>query len=416
MEISNNVILCLFIMLQSVVVMISIFFGVSVFTSRYEKYKAIHNMVGDEGYILNAEHLMQAGENPDNLICGDTKDVEELLPGTNATCTYNVWAGYDYKDIWDYYEPKTIAYDEYAAYVYEPDLDAGRWFEESDIDTVEIEAVIANNHYGVGVGDKLEISQGFYGEQLSTPLTIEIIGIVSDNTYILGSPADNAERYNDVRDCFFTYSSEFEEEPVILFLKNDLRSSENILYGSAQISISVSGMQFISFDDNITDSQKKEIQDCIVGTKCILNHSIDKGTFDYYSKDYIWNQLNELIPIFIGLLLLVIISVVCSSAIMTRTQLRNYAIYYLSGLEWKHCIKIQVYQQIIIQVTTFLITMLTFMIMYYSGILKNTLLELGIEQVLACTLYIFICVLASIILPAKIINNNSPQDILTAKG
>lgn len=416
MEVSNNAILCMFIMIQSVVVMVALLFGVSIFTSRYEKYKAVHEMVGDEGYILNAEHLMRAGDNPDNMICGETKDVEELFSGAKAICTYNVWAGYDYKDIWDYYEPKTIAYDDEAAYLYEPDLDDGRWFKDSDMDTVEIEAVITNNSFGIKVGDKLKISHSFNGEPLTTPLTVKIVGIVSDNAYILGAPAAYEEKYDDVRDCFFTYSSKFEEVPVIMILQNDLRNAESKLLGGACISTVVSGMQFISFDNNITDEQVKKIKNCIMSPKCYLNHSIDKKTFDYNSKLYIWNQLNELIPIFIGLLVLVIMSVVCSSAMMTRAQLRNYAIYYLSGLRWKDCIKIQVYQQILIQGTTFVITMLAFMIMYYSGILKNTLLELGIEQILVCALYIFICVLASVVLPAKIINNNSPQVILTSKG
>lgn len=416
MEVSNSAILCMFIMIQSVVVMVALMFGVSIFTSRYEKYKAVHEMVGDKGYILNAEHLMRAGHNPDNMICGETKDVEELFPGTKAICTYNVWAGYDYKDVWDYYEPKTIAYDAKAAYLYEPDLDGGRWFKDSDMDTVEIEAVITNNSFGIKVDDVLVISDSFYGEPLTTPLTVKIVGIVSDNTYILGAPADYEEKYDDVRDCFFTYSLEFEETPVIMILQNDLRSAESNLLGDACIPTAVSGMQFISFDENITDEQIKEINDCIMSPKCYLNHNIDKQTFDYNSKQYIWNQLNELIPIILGLLVLVIMSVVCSSAMMTRAQLRNYAIYYLSGLRWKDCIRIQVYQQILIQSTTFVITMLGYVIMYFSGMLDNTLLELGVEQILACALYIFICVLSSVVLPTRIINNNSPQTILTSKG
>lgn len=416
MEVSNNALLCLFIMIQSVVVMVALLFGVSIFTSRYEKYKAVDEMVGEDGYILNAGHLMWAGENPDNMICGEKEEVEELFQGTKATCTYNVWTGYDYKDIWDWYEPKTIAYDEDAAYLYEPDMDDGRWLDKSDMDTTEIEAVITNNSFGIKVGDELKITQNFYGEPFASELTVKIVGIVSDNTDILGAPAVNVEKYDDVRDCFFTYSSEFEEIPVIMFLQKDLRNAENTLLGGANISTAVSGMQFLAFDENITDEEIKAIQDCIMGTKCYLNHSIDKKTFDYNSKLYIWNQLNELIPVFIGLLVLVIMSVVCSSAMMTRAQLRNYAIYYLSGLKWKECIRIQVYQQMLIQGTTYIITILAFSVMYLSGMLKNTLLEFGAEQIFVCALYIVICVLASIVLPAKIINKNSPKNILTSKG
>ena len=46
-------------------------------------------------------------------------------------------------------------------------------------------------------------------------------------------------------------------------------------------------------------------------------------------------------------------------------------------------------------------------------IFGDTLLELGVEQVAGCALYIVICILVSIIMPIKIISSSSPKEVLT---
>ncbi len=103
MEIANNPVLCLFIMLQSVVVLTAIWFGVSIYTTRYEKYDAVHDIMGERGYVINVDHLYQTGEN---------EEVEALFPGSDVGCIYTVWTLMDY--------------DDEIAFCYEPDMAEGR--------------------------------------------------------------------------------------------------------------------------------------------------------------------------------------------------------------------------------------------------------------------------------------------------
>lgn len=413
MEVSNNMLLCAFIMLQSIVVMTALLFGVSVFTSRYEKYKAVHNLTGDDGIIIDDEYIMLAGKNEDNLICGEPSEVEALFAGTSAVCTYSIWASYDSGSVWTQYEPRTIGYDSRAAFAYEPELDDGRWLTKKDLETTEIEAVITNNSFGIQVDDVIQITTNSIGEPLEKPLDVHIIGVVSDGTDILGASYYGAERYQDVRDCFFSYSSEFDQIPVLMMLQEDVKNAQLAVFGEQRISHIVKGIQFLRFDTDITDEERENVQACISGFKTSVYNSMDIKQFTTNSKAYIWSQLDEILPVFVGGLVLVIMSAICSSAMMTRGQLRNYALYYLVGLKWSDCIKIQAFQQILMQGGAFLIVMTGLIITSAADIFGDTVLEAGIEQILACIVYIAICILASIILPIRIIHSNSPNDILT---
>ena len=413
MEAGNNPAMCLFIMIQSVVVLVAILFGVSIFTSRYSKYDAIHKLMGDKGYVLDVQHMMQAGENEDNLICGEKEDVEALFPGADVACTYTVWVTYDYGDIWEQYEPETVAYDNETAFCYEPDMMEGRWLSPDDNNTTCIEAVITTNKFGIGVGDEFYITTNSLEEPLDKKLTVKVVGVIGEDTYILGTPSSYVTHYEDVRDCFFTYSSKFNVKPYVFFLQDDLRGAENEVLGAPCISTMVMGNQFISFNEDMSDEDIENTESIIFSGKCDLKYYMNMEDLKKASMEYIWAQLKEIMPIFIGLLIFVIISVVCSSAMMTRNQLKNYAIYYVVGLRWKDCIKIQVLQQVLLQCVTFVITMVGFGILIYKGILDDTLFELGIEQLVACLLYVGVCVGASAILPYKIINNNPPKTILT---
>lgn len=413
MEMSNNLIQYMFIVLQSVIVMFVLFLGISIYTSRYEKLKAVKEIIGDSGIVINVEHIYWAGDNPDNMVCCEKEELEQLLQDANVFCTYNAWVSYNFKDIWYDYQAKSLAYDDEVAFAFEPQMDEGRWLKESDNATVVIEAIITNNKVGIEVGSELTIEFDSLGNPLPEPLKIKIVGVVSDNTAIIGQPMSHVEEQKDVRDCYMSYSSEYEYKPYIFFLKKDLRNAENKVFGQPYITTMIQGIQFVSFSNKITKEEEDDIMSVVKSPKFVMNNMLDMKQLDDNTKRYIWDQLNEFLPIFIAFLVLAVISVVCISAIVTRTQLRNYAIYYLLGLEWKDCAKIQIYQQIILQILSFLCVVVGLAIMCITNKTGNTLLEFGFEQISACVIYMAICVLCSGILPLIIIKRNSPKEILT---
>ena len=412
-EISNNIIFCMYLMFQSVVVMIAILFGISVFTTRYEKYGAIMSLIGDKGIIMDAENIAIAGDNPDNIICSEPYQVEELFDGAKAICTYNVWAEYSYNGKKLFYQPSTTAYDNEVAAAYEPELMAGQWLNDEALQTTDIvEAVITNNQYGIDVGDSLYIENSESTNKLEKPIEVKIIGVIADGEDFLSS-RKSTDYYGDVRDFYEQYTAEYSAVPKLLILKEDFLNVENEVEGQPCIGVVVNGAQFLSYNKNITDEQLNNINECLKSTKCSLYYSIDSKTFEKNSKKYIWRQLDEVLPIFIGLIILVIMSAIYSSAIMTKSQIKNYALYYLLGLKWSDCMVIQVLEQLLIQGTAFIITMAGLYLTVRYKIFGDTLLELGVEQVAGCALYIVICILVSIIMPIKIISSSSPKEVLT---
>ncbi len=415
MEIANNPLICVFIMLQSVIILVALIFGTSVFTSRYEKYKAIHDIVGDDGIVMNAQILEVAGENPENYSCTEKEHMEELFPNTTPGCTYDTWISYNYKNVFTDYFPRTISYENEVAFAYTPEMKAGRWFEEEDNTSVVIEAVITNNTFGITVGDVLTVDKTYLGEVLEEELKVKIIGIIDDGTNFIANSLINYTTQNDVRDCFTTYSMDIYADPFIFILQDDLRSTEKEVLGEPHFTTMTIGLQFLRFDEEITEEEKEYIYDVIKSDKCSLVSSTRMPEFIENSKEYIWNQLNELIPVFIGILFLVFVSLICISAIIARAQLRNYAIYYLVGLKWKDCIRIQIIQQILLQFTAFVIAVTGILITEWKGVLDNTVVKLGVYEVGICIIYILVCVVISAILPYKIIRENTPKSILASK-
>lgn len=74
------------------------------------------------------------------------------------------------------------------------------------------------------------------------------------------------------------------------------------------------------------------------------------------SKSYLRDELLKLLPIVIMLLILVIVSSVSISAIATRRRLKDYAKYYVLGLQWKQCAVVNLFQALITGTAALLIS------------------------------------------------------------
>lgn len=414
-EIQNNLILYLFIMLQSVIVFVAIILGVSIFMQRYEKYVSIKKLIGDDGVIVASQHLYWAGENPDNMLCGENSEISELFCNANVKSSYQAWCSYGSGEgMDDYGNIEGIIYDSDIAEAYEPQIERGRWLQKKDCDSEVIEAVITPNNFNLDVGSVFYITKSSDGNPMPEKITVEIVGVLADNADIIHNgvnPYNGPDR--DLRDCYFRYSKDYYDKPYIMYIKEDLDSTEYEMFGRRYVSTpAVERMQFISFD-GLSEEAVSDINDCLKSPKCITNNVIEMDEFTANSKAYIWSQLDEVIPVFIGLLLLVFTSVVCVSSLTTKNQLRNYAIYYILGLKWNDCVKLQCLQQIFLQLTAFIITIAGYLFVYFTDKLKDTVINVGIPQFTGCFIYLVFVALVSVIMPFSILKKKTPKTIMT---
>ncbi|SDB04924.1 hypothetical protein SAMN02910317_00168 [Ruminococcaceae bacterium FB2012] len=71
---------------------------------------------------------------------------------------------------------------------------------------------------------------------------------------------------------------------------------------------------------------------------------------DRASKNYLSQQIYELLPLIIILLIMSLIGSISTSALSTREQLRDYAVFSLCGLKKNRCILIGLMQSLICSV------------------------------------------------------------------
>lgn len=413
-EIQNNLMLYLFIMLQSIVVFIAIILGVSIFMQRYEKYLSIKKLIGDDGVIVASQHLFLAGENPDNTLCGENSEISELFSNADVKSSYQAWCSYESGEGLDYGNIEGIIYDSDIVEAYKPQIERGRWLQNKDCNSKVVEAVITPNDLNLDVGSVFYITKSADGNPLPQKITVEIVGVLADNADIIHNgvnPFKGPDK--DLRDCYFRYSSEYYNKLYIMYIKEDLNNTEYEMFGRRYVSTpAVERMQFISFD-GLSEEAVSNINDCLKSPKCITSNMIEMDEFTVNSKAYIWSQLNEVIPVFIGLLVLVFTSVVCVSSLTTKNQLRNYAVYYILGLKWNDCVKIQCLQQILLQITAFIITIAGYLFVYFNDKLKDTVINVGIPQLTGCFLYLVFVALISVIMPYSILKKKTPKTIMT---
>jgi len=130
------------------------------------------------------------------------------------------------------------------------------------------------------------------------------------------------------------------------------------------------------------------------------------------SLDYIFQQIYILLPILICILILTLVSAISVSALSAKRQLKNYAVYYICGLKWKQCALINFYSSLISVLISFVLSIISIIVIIITDSFGETVIELGMWQILSCILIMTIYVLLSVLLPISIIGNNTPNQVL----
>ena len=167
----------------------------------------------------------------------------------------------------------------------------------------------------------------------------------------------------------------------------------------------------IKYNSNITEENKIQNIDKISSYGEMMYY--DMKSLNKNSKQYLFKQIYDLLPIVFCLAMLILISNISDNALSTRKNLKNYAIYYINGLQWKHCIFINLIQSAIISgISVLLSSVIIFTIQNTS--LKNTItIIINPYTIVSVLALIILYILISMIMPAIIIGKNTPKQILT---
>lgn len=416
----------LLVILLLVVVFLTAISIVSAVEEKFKKYAILSEYLNKNGIYLESLHLAKELSEDEqkeytdgrtNILLENENDLREYLPDVRAVLSVEeVWepivVGKDVKlsGIWCYSSEITKSLS--------PDMENGRWFQESDMNSDMLKAVVTYNEGDLKVGDVVTIGNGLTDAEQQ----VEIIGVIKDNESLYNTDIMSS-KYEDYRDCYYTYNYEAEERGIVMIVADEqiLNGEERgqFIYFNSRINSAKNGFPrqmggptILIYDDGVSQE--------------IINQDIDKlnkysviyaarplSKINENSWDYILEEMHNYLPVFACVFLFVIIAAVSANAITVKKQLKNYAIYYMCGLPWKNCARISLSVACITSGIAFGMVVFSILFLKLTGTIADIALKLGPVQLITCAVIILCYVLLAWSIPLGIVRNTSAKEIMT---
>ncbi len=376
------------VQLAAVITMLTLI--VSAVISRYAMFLPFEKYIDRKGYMLIFSDMATYPEK-----------LAEITGG--AECITNQFVNaYDGDTALD-----GISYSDEFIKAYSPPIKEGKWLADTD-ETYEkdgyIPAVVTSCGGRYKVGDVFESDIIMSFDENGAPDKVafaryKIIGVTEDNAAIASYIVNNyvPHSYNDI---YAVFNNKYETGDLLLTRISDTYAC----YGHDG---ALHGAQFV-FCDNMTDEEYTKL-----GEKL----SRAKGSYaplsEVYSNSmqYIYEQMYTLFPIAVCIFILTIISTVSISAIYTKRQLRNYAIFYICGARWRTCALHSLKNSAI---TCGIASILAAVVLIVGKLtfFKETVITFGVWHFAVCALVIVLYLALSMIMPLAVIGSNSPKEVL----
>ncbi len=367
---------------------------VSVIISRYSLYTPFEKYFERKGYLAEPENTLSYSD------AFNSFNVQSMMCYESGFTT-------DGKNFGG------ISYCDEMIDAYKPPMVKGKWLDETD-ETFEnagyIPAVITSCGGRYDIGDVITfdfIENGEDGEEIfKSHIQYKIVGILKDKVSIVGYKLFNIETKNvpllnkDYRDIYGVFSDSFEDNDILLTRTSDFLAaydSDSGLLKGPQIFIC----------DNMTDEEFKSFEKELQKGFAHMQLSQVKEN----SLSYIYQQMYTLFPIAVCIFILTVISTVSISAIYTKRQLRNYAIFYICGARWRTCALRSLKNSAITCGIAAAISALV-LIVGKLTLLKETVISFGVWHLAVCALVIVLYLALSMIMPLAIIGSNEPKEVL----
>lgn len=397
-NIKNNLLSILFEIIQlSIVALVTIVMISSTFL-RYQLYKPFKDYFSSDGLYVNylttanedPNHQMFSGFIDDNDLIENLDNIEKIVASHGVIATLG-----------DYPEEiiAAISYDDEIVNNYSPKIEYGKWLNPN---SEELEVVVSENQHNWSIGDYININLYNIDEE-SQIVKAKIVGKIENGAKIPGYYTGEEKEKFDFNDFYYPYYYDVTETPLFMFSYKQLKK-----YGALQ---PLQNGLLIKYNSNITEENKIQNIDKISSYGEMMYY--DMKSLNKNSKQYLFKQIYDLLPIVFCLAMLILISNISDNALSTRKNLKNYAIYYINGLQWKHCIFINLIQSAIISgISVLLSSVIIFTIQNTS--LKNTItIIINPYTIVSVLALIILYILISMIMPAIIIGKNTPKQILT---
>lgn len=370
---------------------------------RYEYYSPFKDFFRSEGFYCEFTNMANGNYNSDGDLLESFIHDEEILShlgGAEKIAACN--------DVMVFYEAEgeslplnERSYNDEIIKRFVPKIKEGRWLNTGDRAEF-LEAVVSENDYGWKVGDRIPIS--FYNWPESITFEAVVVGELSPMAKVPGKA--NHGRSNDFNMFYTTYDFKTEEKPLILF------SSEYLSRLDSPVQI-VQGLRWgslIAYPENTDRETLKNDLKVLNSLGC--GFSMRLGEIDANSRKYLYGQIYNLLPIIIVILILALVSSISSTALSTARRLRDYSVYYITGLRWGQCILINLIQSVLISAAALFLSCTFMYVVKFTPLAGKITIIWNVWTLLTVAALIFTYLLSSMLMPAIIIGRNSPKQIL----
>lgn len=404
----KNLLMNLFTLLQMVAVLCITAVMVSSICIRYQYYTPFKDYFSSNGIFMKYNELANSQPTVKSIL--DMMNNEEFLSefeDSESMIACHSAMMYETNESERIFS--VISYDDEIINRFSPELQEGRWLNVTSNPT-EVEVVVSENDYGWNVGDTIELSALNFPD--SIPFNAKIVGKLKNNAKMVGGLW--AYRGSvDFNDFYYPFDFEIEQVPILLFSYSSLKNLNTGLERESFYDVPQAIMYsaILTFSDDTSKEEIEQKQQQLSSYGNVVSFSLTE--IKENSMHYLYEQMQNLFPIIVVLFILVAVSSISSSALSTRRRLKDYAVYYMNGLQWKHCTVINFIQSALISILSVLVAFgVLFNIQFTTfqddlKIIWNPYLFASMGGLVV--LYLII----SMIMPMIIIGKNTPKQILT---
>jgi hypothetical protein len=385
----------LFIVLQIAFLLVVLVVTITTIQEEYKWYRPVAELDGEKGFVISASGYH--GESAEQL----TQNMQKIKSVMS----------------WEYGNFSIPEKDEYAisfAYPdelltsYSPELQSGKWLDESDQSEDGIDIVISNNPYGWKEGSRIEL---LYYDENEQPHRIQayVSGVIREGAGIIGSGVGSSQVvHSDYRDLYSVYS--YEQDESILILMSEKQAC------SRKITMTYNQMHFVTYEDDITDSEiaineshlKQNLGVGAEGTSIFCNLT----EFMFNSTHEMQRNVLVYLPVFVCVLLVTLISLINVCTLNLAEDIRQNAVFCILGLPWKKNSLLTVIQSVITAVMSAGLAVFFLLLIQRTALSTYIYAKISGITVLAVVLILFILCLIHYLCAAWILKKNKPAELL----
>lgn len=379
---------------------------VSAISIRYRCYDSLESILSSTGFYVtfeSAEGAKREGYDPDSFIL----TVDDLNSYTQADSVINVKGDYVFPPLElsgtnGSSTSLLMCYDNELIERCKPVLKSGRWVSP---DSNKLEVVITdNNCFGWKLGDTVELQI----VQIATSrfIEVEVVGIIEESSEIFGYNRFQDNFKNTFRFLYDTHNSHNKNRPEVPTMIASAEALERLF---PDVTTRIFRSFFIYSNDTPDEFIKEKSMAAAQLNAAVV---LDLETVNSNSKEYLRGELFKMMPVIVILLILVVISAVSVSAIAARRRLKDYAKYYVLGLQWKQCAIVNFLQALTTAAAALIISAAALFVIRFTG-LSDVITIIINTRLVAALLGIFALYLVfSMIMPLIMLNSATPKELL----